>query len=356
VICALVVWIVGRPLGETEATTIIGHVEKDGPAAKAGLRPGDKILEVDGRPVIKFGGMGDSVTWRVVRSEGSNVPVKIEREGKILTVDTQPIKEATKAWQRKGLRQIRIAPAQSALIAEVAAHGPAARAGLKPGDQVISVNGNRLFHFAGLSEYLEAHPDQALTLQCERAGKPFEATLKPELPLNSPDEKPRLGIVWDATGKYVLIHPGVGEQVVASVNAMISTFAALFSPKSDIKPQHLGGAVKILSIYYLLFETEQGWRLALWFSVLLNVNLAVLNLLPLPVLDGGHIVMSLLEGLRRRPFKEKTVKVVYTGFFALLVGYMLYITFFDVQELPWTGSRDKGPPPMKFAPPAQPAQ
>src|SRR2546425_4101428 len=70
---AVVVMIVGRPVSEGEMTTTIGYVVKGGPADQAGLRPGDKILSVDGKPVNKFGGMGGSVTWRIVRSEGETV-------------------------------------------------------------------------------------------------------------------------------------------------------------------------------------------------------------------------------------------------------------------------------------------
>src|SRR6266850_6185521 len=80
---AVVVMVVGRPVSEGEMTTTIGYVEKDGPADKAGLRPGDKILEVDGKRVTKFNGMGDSVQWRIVRSEGEMVPIKVERDGKV---------------------------------------------------------------------------------------------------------------------------------------------------------------------------------------------------------------------------------------------------------------------------------
>src|SRR3954451_4551840 len=79
---AVVVMVVGRPVGEAETTTTIGYVEKDSPAEKADLRPGDRILTVDGRPVSKFGGMGDSVVWRIVSSEGTAMPIKVEREGK----------------------------------------------------------------------------------------------------------------------------------------------------------------------------------------------------------------------------------------------------------------------------------
>src|SRR5438309_4140368 len=73
---AVVVMVVGRPVSEAETTTIIGFVEKDGPADKAGLRPGDRVLEVDRRPVSKFGGMGDSVVWRIVSSEHAIIPIK----------------------------------------------------------------------------------------------------------------------------------------------------------------------------------------------------------------------------------------------------------------------------------------
>src|SRR5712672_1096673 len=87
---AVVVMIVGRPVSEAETTTTIGYVEKDSPADKAGLRPGDRILEVDGRPVTKFGGMGNSVTWRIVRSEGETVPIKVERDGQVLRFAPEP--------------------------------------------------------------------------------------------------------------------------------------------------------------------------------------------------------------------------------------------------------------------------
>jgi regulator of sigma E protease len=353
---AAIVMLVGRPISEIETTTVVGHVEKDGPADQAGLRAGDKIIEVDGRRVVKFGGMGDSVMWRIVRSEGSNVLVKVERSGQVLSFETVPAKEPTKAWQRKSLRQIRISPAQKAIVAEVLANGPAARAGLKPGDEVLSVNSNRLYHFAGLSDYIEKHPGQVLTLSCERAGGCFEVTLKPEVPQSPPGDKPRIGVVWDATGHFILVHPGALEQVMDSMSAMVATFDALFSRKSDIKPQHLGGAVKIFSIYYMLFESEQGWRLALWFSVVLNVNLALLNLLPFPVLDGGHIVLALLETIRRKPVNPRLLNAVQTGCAALLIVYMLYIAFFDVQELPWRGSREKEIPTIKFSPPPDAAK
>jgi regulator of sigma E protease len=345
---AFVVMIIGRPVSETERTTIIGYVMKDGPADKAGLRPGDRIREVDDKPVSKFAGMGDSVTWRIVRSEGETVPVKVEREGKVLEFFPKPTKEPTKVWERKSLRKIQIAPAHDLIVGDLATNSPAGLAGVRPGDQVLSVDGIKLFHFGGLEDYVEAHTNETVALAVRRNGQQMDIQVQPEVPLGSPDGKASLGILsWE--DKWNLRHPGAIEQVNASVTAMFETLGALFARHSDIKPQHLGGAVKIMDVYYRLFNSEQGWRLAIWFSVLMNVNLALLNMLPIPVLDGGHILLALIEGVRRKPISARVINAIQTSCAVLLIGFMLYIAFYDVQDLPWKRSKEK-PAEVRFPP------
>jgi regulator of sigma E protease len=345
---AVVVMTVGRPVSEGETTTIVGWVEKDGPADKAGLRPGDRILSVDGQPVTKFSGMGDSVMWRIVRSEGANLALKVERDGKTLDLNPAPTREETKFWQRKSLRQIKILPAQTSIIYRVVTNSPAAAAGLRPGDVVVGLNGEKLHHPQRLLDVVDDAPEKPLILQIERATNTLEVTLKAEKPITPADEKPRIGVQWNGNGRTKLAYPGAVEQVVSSVNAMIETFGALFARNSDIKAQHLGGAVKIMDVYYRLFDSEQGWRLAIWFSVLMNVNLAILNLLPIPVLDGGHITLAILEAIRRRPLSAKIVGAIQTSCAVLLIGFMLYIAFYDLQDLPW--KRGKAKPELQFAP------
>ena len=196
-----------------------------------------------------------------------------------------------------------------------------------------------------------------MTLTLRRNGQEQKVLFKPEAPISPPGEKAQTGILaFSGRADWKLVYPGVSEQVVDSVNAMFATFDALFARKSDIKPQHLGGFVKIISVYYMLFESEQGWRLALWFSVVLNINLALLNLLPFPVLDGGHIVLGIIEGLRRKPVQARFINALQTGCAVLLIAYMLYIAFFDVQELPWKRGKDKEAPTLKFAPKPEPAK
>jgi len=347
---AVVVMAVGRPVSDLEKTTVIGAVLKGGPADEAGLRPGDRILAVDGKPVSKFMGMGDSVTWRIVRSEGETVSVKVERDGQVLEFLPKPTKEPTKAWERKSLRKIQIGPAHDLIVGDLATNSPAKNAGLRPGDRILAVNGVKLYHFEGLEDYAENHANETLVLTCQRGGRPFEIKVKPEVPISPPDGKPSLGILnWE--DKLSLTYPGAIEQVKASVNAMLDTFGALFAKHTDIKVQHLGGAVKIMDVYYRLFSSEQGWRLAIWFSVLMNVNLALLNMLPIPVLDGGHIVLAIIEGIRRRPISARVISAIQTGCAVLLIGFMVYIAFYDVQDLPWKRNKEK-PVEVKFAPKA----
>jgi regulator of sigma E protease len=340
---ACVVWAVGHPVSESDLTTVIGYVHQDSPAAKAGLRPGDKILEVDGRPVSRFFGMNDSVVWNIVRSEGASIPFKIERDGQMKTVDVVPIIAETSGWRRKSTRQVMIQPAVTPLVEEVDKDTPAAKAGLKQGDIIVAVNGQRIFNALSLVDEIEKHPTDELTLDVRRGSESLQLRMRP-VPLESEGvTKPRIGVHWDTGGQLSLSHPDPVEQVYHSITSTLQTIGAVASPKSDVKLQHMSGPVMIVKIYYMLFESENGWKLALWFSVILNVNLAILNMLPIPVLDGGHIVLALIEGVRRKPVNMKILEWVQTACATLIIGYMLYISFFDIGDLFGKNSDRKSP-------------
>jgi regulator of sigma E protease len=167
------------------------------------------------------------------------------------------------------------------------------------------------------------------------------------------EKQPRIGIQWDDRGIVTLIHPAPFTQIKSSLLAMWETISAVTDRHSDVSVQQLSGPLGIMRIYYQLFESPMGWKLALWFSVLMNVNLAVMNLLPFPVLDGGHILLAFIEWLCGHPIHQKTLEVVQTTFAMLLIGTLLYISFFDAGDW-WTGRKGfssvKHSETMTFAP------
>lgn len=328
---ACLVWFVGHPVSEADTTTVIGYVQPDSPAAKGGLLAGDKILEVDGQPVTRFSGMNNSVVWGVVRSEGETIPFKVERSGVIRDFQVVPYIAQTSGWRRKSVRQVLISPAQTPLIEEVLPDTPAAAAGLKKGDIIIGYNETKIYSPVALVDYIQNHGQEPLTLQILRDGKLLEPTMQPVL--MGEEKTPRIGIAWDSGGRMTIAHPGPIEQVYNSITSTLTTIGAVASPKSDVKLQHLSGPVGIGRIYYLLFQSERGWQLALWFSVILNVNLAILNMLPIPVLDGGHIVLAIIESIRRKPVNIRILEFVQTGCAVLIIGYMAYVSFFDIGDL-----------------------
>jgi regulator of sigma E protease len=352
---AFVVWQVGKPTTEGDHTTQIGWVDKTGPAWEAGLRPGDTIVSIDDHPVKSFfSASQDSVTWRIITSEGTNIAIKYVRDDKENVAYVTPYHHPTHWYERRALRQILVAPATPAVIDDIISNSPAAIAGLTNGDQVVALNGETVYSPWAITSAVDAmsnSPVIPLRLTIQRDGQKFNRTLVAQKPLKPADSNPSLGIVdWLLDTNIALVHPTPGDQIASSVNQIIGTLGAVFSPKTEVGVQQLGGAVMIARVYYNLFQSEDGWRQVLWFSVVLNVNLALLNMLPLPVLDGGHILLSLLEVIRRRPVSARVLNSIQTGFAALLIGFMLYIAFFDTGD--WVRSaRADHEQPMIFASP-----
>lgn len=346
---AAVVWGVGKPTNDIENTTTIGYVMEGGPADKAGLKVGDKILEVDGHKVRKFFGPLESVTWRIIRSEGETIPFKIERDGQILTIPVGWTKEETAGWKRKSLRKVQIGPRIKPEVGKVEKGSPAEQAGLQPGDVIIATNGQSHFNLDTVFEVFSKNVGKPVALTVDRNGQKVETTLTPAAakPQKPGDEVvgANIGVEW---GMMKLVHPSPWQQVVDAVVTIRNMVDALISPKSDVKAQHFSGPVGIMKVYYQLFEVEQGWRLAIAFSVFFNVNLAILNMLPFPVLDGGHITLAAIEGVRRRPVNTRALEIVQTACALALITFMLYVTFFDVGDF----FQGKAPAPAAEATPA----
>ena len=220
---------------------------------------------------------------------------------------------------------------------------------LRRGDEIIALNGEKIFSFEAVAQAETNSAGRPLVLTIKRGEEQLDLSVVPEKPIKPAKATPSIGVLTlvGSTNVAVMAHPTPTEQVKSSVSQIVGTLSVLISPKSEVGVKQLGGAVMIIRVYKNLFENEDGWRLVLWFSVIMNVNLALLNLLPLPVLDGGHITLALIEAVRRRPVSGKILNWVQSGFAVLLITFMVYIAFFDTGDWIRSGRKE---PEIVFAP------
>lgn len=347
-VMATAVWIVGKPDNEIDTPTV-GYVAKGGPAELAGLKPGDEILSVDGKKVVHFVSGTNSVKWAIIRSEGEKIAFRIKRDGAIQTIESGWLKPKQANWHRPALREVQIGPRIKPGVGFVEPKSPAEQAGLKVGDLITAINGEPVEDLEKVEPFVTGNAGKSLALTVQRDQQSLPLTLAVP-PAKPGEEKPSfdLGIGW---GRTTLSHPYPWDQVSESATTIFRMVGALTSSKSDVKASHFSGPVGIMKLYYSVFEADNAWRLALGLSVLINVNLGLLNLLPFPVLDGGHIALALLESVRRKPVNIRVLEIVQTACAVALIGFMLYVTFFDVGD--FFGRKPKDAPKEEQAAPPQ---
>lgn len=351
VVFACIVWLAGKP-ANIYATNVIGYVEPGGPADQAGLKLQDEILRVDGQKITTIVGPLDSVNWRVVSNSKDSMPFEVRRDGQIITLDVKPRvrqDEAPKDWvekwfHRPPMPKIGITGKYDTLfVHSIMDNSPAQLAGVKVGDRLVSMNGIPVLSPVQLDDYSKQQKDKPVQLTVDRDGESLTFNLTPRVPDNKgteaeeattgirdvhpehPDTDPNAPL----HGKSRYDHPTPVAQITDTFRIMYNTLTAVSTPGSGVSLKHLNGPVGIMHLYYRLFESPDNWRLVLWFSVILNINLAVMNMLPLPVLDGGHIMMAIIELVTRRPMNPRVLLFLYNACALLLISFIMFVTVFD---------------------------
>jgi len=343
IVFAIIVYFVGKP-NDLFPTQTVGYVIEGAPAEAAGIKAGDKVLAINGKKVEGFQGKLNSIMESIMLSEGDELQILVQRPGiaEPLTLTTKFELSESKWWQRRGLRQIGIFPQSDTIVDSVIERSPAAEAGLTKGDKIVALEGKPLFSYAQFSDHLRATNFATVNATIERSsGETKDIQITPRKPKTPADRGPMIGVQWATERPDVaIVHPSPISQFTKSVNTMWVTIKTVVSPTSSIGPQHLAGPVGIISAQVDLLKMENGWRRVLAFMVFLNINLGILNLMPLPVLDGGHIVTSLIEQGMGRPIKAKIMEKVQTAFALLLIGFMLYVTTKDIGDKIRPGSKN----------------
>ena len=335
---ALYAWL--AMAGIQEPAAIVGAPQPDTEAATAGVQAGDKVLAVDGKAVATFNEMRLQMINGVVDKRPIQLGVEsgdgVRRE---LSIPTAQLPEGE--LERDFTRTLGLELAGGKiLVGNLSADGVAQAAGLKPGDEVVSVNGEPIRRTRALIDLIRAHPDQPLTFVVKRGELDISIPMTPRGEQEaSPTGELRVGKIGAALQQQVaMAEVEYGPFAALAHGARKTWDMSIFSLRmlgkmvvGDLSWKNLSGPVAIAD--FAGQSVQVGWYAYVGFLALISVSLGVLNLLPVPVLDGGHLVYYALEAIKGRPLSERFLEVTQRVGLAMVAGLMIVALFNDLSRL-----------------------
>jgi len=306
-----------------DKSPLVGDVEKGSVAEKAGIQRGDRLLTIAGEEVPTWNDVGMAVATKPNR----DIPITFSRDGRTQSVTVRPV-----AQGKYEMGDIGVLPDVSPHVRSVVSGDPADRAGIKAGDVVVAVNGERMVFARHLAEAISKNANNQIDLLIRRGGAEQHISVTPQLR----GDRGLIGVsISEETRTF---KPGPMEAVWLSIkqNASSSglifkTLAGLFTGSTSVR--QLQGPVGIAQLSGE--SAEAGWVSLLSLMAVISLNLGLLNLMPVPVLDGGHILIMALEGVARRDFSMQVKeKMLLAGFLVLMV-LMVTVIYNDLTRISW---------------------
>jgi regulator of sigma E protease len=325
VIVMAVVLYQGAPAPAFEQQPVVVGGATDQSAGKAaGIQPGDRILSVDGRPVETW----EQFYMEVMPKAKRQISLTIDRDGHPLEIKAVPASVG-----KYTLGDLGLMPEMHPQITSLQHGAPGFEAGLRPGDIVMAAAGERDVTQKRLVELIKANEGKPLPLVIKRNGGEQEITVTPR----------QLGsavMIGAQLNAFELrtVEPGPFEALKMSVEQnwtwaklIVQTLGGLFTHETSVK--QLMGPVAIADLSGT--AAEQGWLQLFSLMAMISLNLGLLNLMPIPVLDGGHIFILGLEGLARRDFSMRIKEKMLLAGFVLLLMLMVTVIYNDLMRIQW---------------------
>ena len=305
---------------------------KDSPAEKAGLKSGDRIIAVDGKELTDMGDFHMAVFYSRGKELSMTVKdkdLKNTREIKVTPVPYPNLKPEDSSW-KTGI--IFKSPVKLEVDQFIADYFPANKV-LKSGDIILKANGKDITTVKDFRDVVDEAKEKTVVLTVKRGDKTMELA-----PITAIFITPH----YIGVSLRVMTHPNPWKQFT---NVLEMTWRSLKSVTAGVKRQlgfdagyttlgvkHLSGPVGIGKHLYLSVY-RGSLIIGLNLVVLITFNLGLLNLMPIPVLDGGHIVLSLLEMIFRRKVPAKVLQPIAIAFITILIAFMIFVTFYDVKKM-----------------------
>ena len=348
VIAIALFWVLFMTPSEQLATKI-GQVLPDTPAAMAQLPVGDKIVAIDGHEVQTWEGINYRLAGRMGETDNVSITLQSDAEGNNATKIYQaPIKEFMQgdAQGKDALSSFGMIPWQPSIapiVGDLTPDGAASRQGLKVGDRITAINGEEIGDWISATRIIRDSPEALLSFTVLRDGKPVQLSIMPQ------GKKDNLGNDYGQIGAMVaqseIVIPdaykttvvyGPGESLVKSFEKTeqlavmtVSSMGKMLSGMIGL--ENLSGPITIAKVAKQSFDIS--WQMVLSTAALISLSLAVLNLLPIPVLDGGHIVYYVIELIRGKPLSEGVQMVGLNIGLLLLAGFMVLAIGNDISRL-----------------------
>jgi regulator of sigma E protease len=333
VIAALMFMLVGRPV----APALVGRVVEGGPAAQAGLQTGDRIISIDGAAVPYWEDVA-----RVVQAAGPRaLKVVVKGASGERTVDLTPTqtKRRDLFGDEQNVWELGASPYIPATIGDTVSGDPADQAGLKSGDTVTALEGQPVMSWDDLAEKIHQRAGQPTRLEVKRGSETLPITVTPKKgKIPGPDGKEveagLVGIRPGGTTLMVRSNPltATWEGVVWAGDVTAKTAIGLYKWASrQIPSNSIGGPIQIATMAGE--QARQGISSLALFTAVISVNLFLLNLLPVPMLDGGHLLFFACEAVLGRPLSVRKREVAQQVGFALLMLLMVFAFYNDFKRI-----------------------
>lgn len=313
---------------------VLEAVAPESPAARAGLMVGDQIKKIDGRDIATRVELLDAAA----KGKGAPLTLEVWRDGRMHTLTVTPV--AAPGHSQKGeegtyyLGIEEIPP----VVNEVVPGKPAAAAGFKEGDRVLSIDGTLIHTWTQMTSLVKDNPGKTLQVDVLREGRRVSLSVTPAGESTTVNgQQVQIGKIGIAGPDRSLMR---SETPIAAIyNGMEATWkwteltvVGLYKMiVGDISSKNIGGPLTIAKISGE--AAAQGPANVIFLIALLSINLGVLNLLPIPILDGGHLLFFLIEGILRKPLGERQRELAQQVGLVLLVGVMIFAFWNDLERI-----------------------
>ncbi|HJO04831.1 MAG TPA: RIP metalloprotease RseP [Acidobacteriota bacterium] len=313
-----------RVQADSDDPVVIRLVQADSPAAEAGLQPGDRIVTVDGETMPNW----EQFRTRILISANQPMNFGVIRGGAEITLPITPM-----ASGEQGTGLIGVTAPVPPEVGPVAEDGMAAEAGLQPGDRIVGIDGVVISHWNRLVELLSSRPGEPLTLSVDRAGSRFETTLTPQLGDNDLLD---VGFAPNPANFFEVRSYPLGEAMVEAGRKLRrdslllgEILKRLFTGRMSVKT--LSGPIEIARFSGAATRTGDP-SVVMSFMAFISLQLGILNLLPIPVLDGGQVALILFEGAIRRDLSLRVKERIMQVGLVMLVSLMVVVLTLDLTK------------------------